>query len=487
MLVLRVSFKKIRIPGLISKVSASLLVFSVIGLLIIWGAKIAYVLLFFALCLLAYFVVVLKKDVETANRYLLYLTVFSIFLPYLIKFMGRDAVTLTTLMIFFLFFMLNLTSIYQQRPIVEEPKILFFLPIFIFFNFALSFFLNSSALESSVRYLIANISGIFLYFVITAIIRTDRYVVLIIKIVLFSLIIQSAVSFLQLKYPEIAKQITSAFGTRSWTHYAPVVKNVIRANGIIGDYELLAQMFLVGSILSLGLIFQTGKYIYSAPMFCCIAGIVFTKTRSSILILIVAIIMIYGVIQLVKRDNQKTSLKTLVMIISGAALIFLVVPQDVNQFIQRLETFFHSSRLISAEAIDRQEVWQAAMNIFLAKPSIFGKGLYDITSVYTGTQEFHSLYLTILYKLGIVGLALHALFWATLIGKSLRNLLKGLTNKNWHLTFFLICAVLAMLVDSIKIEYLRNPQTIQFAWLLYGLLGALIIQSRKDNENSLVP
>jgi hypothetical protein len=44
-----------------------------------------------------------------------------------------------------------------------------------------------------------------------------------------------------------------------------------------------------------------------------------------------------------------------------------------------------------------------------------------------------------------------------------------------------------MLVDSIKIEYLRNPQTIQFAWLLYGLLGALIIQSRKDNENTLVP
>jgi hypothetical protein len=462
-------------------------IFSVtLGYLIFWGTKTAWALLFSVLALLAYFIVTAKTNLETANTFLMYLAVFSIPAPFLLKFAGKDAFTLTTAMIYIVFLLLLITNLRDGRKIIEGPVILYAIPALIFLNMSLSFALNPNPIESSIRYYVANVSGLALYFVVLSVVKKEGQVNIIVKIILASLILQAGVAFLQLRAPELAKRLMMPFGIRIAKGYAPLAERVVRANGIVGDYELLAEMFFIGAILSLGLIYQTKKYSYAFPLFCCMGGIVFTKTRSSFILLVLAFAFIYLVLLLAKKDTEKTALKTVLLILGGGVLISILFSQHFGFFLQRLQAYFQSSRLISPEAFNRREVWQQALNVFLKKPSLFGMGMYDIGSLYVWVQPFHSLYMTLLYKMGFAGLLLHGVFWVALFRSSYLALRKQSFLKYWHIFFFLATAVLFMLIDNIKIEYLRYGHTIQFAWLLYGLLGALIVQAGKENENSLV-
>jgi hypothetical protein len=59
--------------------------------------------------------------------------------------------------------------------------------------------------------------------------------------------------------------------------------------------------------------------------------------------------------------------------------------------------------------------------------------------------------------------------------------------RSWYAVFFFTVALAAMLIDGIKIEYLRYAHTIQFAWVMYGLLAVLEQQKVRTYENTLVP
>jgi len=92
-----------------------------------------------------------------------------------------------------------------------------------------------------------------------------------------------------------------------------------------------------------------------------------------------------------------------------------------------------------------------------------------------------------LYKIGILGLVIHSVFWLRMLYESWRVLIAKNKHGNWYIVFFLFISVILILIDGIKIEYLRYGHTIQFAWLIYGLLIVSIKQSRENNENIMVP
>ena len=168
-----------------------------------------------------------------------------------------------------------------------------------------------------------------------------------------------------------------------------------------------------------------------------------------------------------------------------ALILFVFFSEQAEPFVRRLEAYFQSSHLFTSEAINREDVWKSASH-FLKKPTIFGKGLYNIKSISYWFVFFHSLYLTILYKLGIFGLVIHSVFWIKMLHASWRILAKKNKRDNWYTLFFLFISLILMLIDGIKIEYLRYGHTIQFAWLIYGLLIVSIKQSRENNENIMV-
>ncbi len=457
------------------------------GLSLIWADKTGLGVLLFSLVFLIYISAIFKNSFQKANSYFLYFIIFTIPMPFILKFKGKDAITLTTLLIIVLFAIAIIANYRRGIRIIRGSKIFYFVPLAIMANMIASFALNPFPLESSIRFLVANISGIILYFLILDFIKKQKDFLIIIDVLLCSLMIQSGICFLQLKYPELARTIILPFATRIDTGYAASVEGIVRGGGTIGDYELLAEILLIGAILSLGLIYRTRKYVYFVPLLFCLGGIIFTKTRSSIMVLVICFLLAYLFILLSRKDYKNTSIKTAGLILFCFFVLYMLFPQEIGYFVTRLDSYFRSSNLISAKAIHRDQLWQQATNQFLQRPSLLGSGMYDISAYRVSGGYFHSLYLSILYTLGIIGLALHVVLWLSMFKRSLFELFKKKEKKYWYLLFFLSLGVFALLIDEVKVEYLRSPQTIQFAWFLYGLLVALLVKSSAYNENLMVP
>ena len=445
------------------------------------GIIVTLILLFF------YSGMISRIGVEKASKYTLLFTIFTIPFPYLINFMQKDALTITTILIFFLLTFITIDSSVRKK-IVHIPKFAFVLPILIFFSFTISLVSNPYFVGQSIRYYTESVSGILLYFVLLFLIKTRSDAILVVKILLLALILQSGIAFLQLAFPEADKYFIS-FGTRTLNPSAIVdVEGFTRATGTIWDYELLAQWFLIGSILSIALIYIEKTFKYSFQLFCCIVGILATKTRSDMVLLVIALMLIYALL-IVFRKGYKSNLVKIALIISFIGmLIILIFPKQVNEIGKRLETYFNSESLISSKSINRKQVWEAARFAFIRKPTLFGRGFYRIISIgHSGIYSFHSLYLTLLYKIGVFGLLAYALFWLGMLRSSWDALVNKRKHDSWYLLFFLFICVILMLLDGIKIEYLRYGHTIQFAWVTYALLIIALRQIRQGDESAPNP
>jgi len=432
-----------------------------------------------------------KIGIEKTNIYALYLIIFSIPFPYLISFMGKDAVTMTTIGISLLFANIMINLLVKKQFVRIEPKFALVMPILIVISLTVSFLLNPYFLGQSFRHYLDNISGILLYFVIILVIRNSKDVIIVIKIILITLILQSVISFLQWGLPDAARCF-SIFGTRTFVPSSYIVEGFTRVTGTIWDYELLAEWFLLGTLLSLGISYQTKKWFYSFCFFPFVGGLIFTKTRSGIILLFFGIVFTQLLLNIFKKSSKTNSLKVVLLFVIVIVALVSIFPNQMDELFYRLKAYLGYKDLTSSKSINRQEVWDDAIGFFIKKPTIFGKGLYDVISFgYARANSFHSLYLTILYKIGIMGLIFYLVFWFKIIQHSLWFFIKDRGNKsnNWYIFFFLFCAFILMLVDEAKIEYLRYSHTIQFAWVIYALLIVCLGQNREEDiisENTLV-
>jgi O-antigen ligase len=196
---------------------------------------------------------------------------------------------------------------------------------------------------------------------------------------------------------------------------------------------------------------------------------------------------IFAILGILRRDSRWSTVKIVLLLSLSCVILFFVFPEQIGNLTKRVETYFQHSNPFSQEAINRKEVWKSAFRYFLKEPTLFGKGMYNVSSLYYSVGFFHSLYFTMLYKIGILGLLICSIFWLKMLHESWRILIAKNKRGNWYTVFFLSISVVLILIDGIKIEYLRYGHTIQFVWVIYGLLIAAIRQSRGNNENTMVP
>ncbi len=455
------------------------------GLLILEGSKSSIGMLIFIFLSLIYTSAALSLGFKKTNKFIAYIIIATVAFPYLIQFKGKDAFTITTLLIYFIFIVLALSLLIAKKKIaLENFRSAYFMPFLILIGFTFSFIFNPYFIAQSTRYYAANVSGILLYFIIITMFKKHNDIILSIKIILLILILQCGISYLQLQFPAAANYLIP-FGTRIDTPRVSIVEGMLRATGTIWDYELLAEWFLIGAVLSIYLIFERKNYLYILGLFINLGGILFTKTRSDIFLFSFAFIIMFILINLFKKDFKGATIKIFLLAALGIILLVFIFPRQVDEFIRRLNLYFYSHSLISPEALNRREVWNRA-GVLLKNPTIFGKGLYNVESLSISAGSFHSLYLTLLYKIGIFGISAHIIFWLTMLSKAWYILTHRKNSRNWYVIFFLFIAVILMLADGIKIEYFRYAHTIQFAWLIYALLVVSLIQSEDKNENIMV-
>jgi len=449
-----------------------------VSLLALDASKTSVGVFIMLLFILAYLFLISKVNNERVNAGILKLIIFTISFPYLIQFGGRDAFTVTTFIIYFLSAVSAIFYLNKKRKVNNNEKFTYILPNYILIGLFFSFILNLNFIGQSLRYYIANISGILLYFLIITLIKKRRDILKVLKIVLFSLFIQFIISFIQIKFPAIASIVITPFKDRYFFGDAPVVEGIIRATGTIQNYELLGEWFLIGGMISLFFVYNEIKnkryYLY---YFMCFAGLIFTKTRGAFLLFLICSTTAVIIMVISKKDKKFNSLKLVSFSVVAAFFLLLLFSDQIMLMLARLRDYFMHRDLLTSEAINRKQVWDISFKYYLCNPSFWGRGLYNVESLNSRTGSFHSLYLTLFYKTGFWGISAHLIFWFCLLRLTIRNLILRFNSNLWVLRLFLLICLFAILVDGIKIEYLRNSHTIQFAWMLFGLL---IVANRED-------
>ncbi len=465
---------------------ASSLIAVLLGFLTLSGSKTALGIVGLIFLFLLLGAVIFKVGLKKIDKYILYFIVASIPFPYLLQFLGRDALTVTTIMIYFLSMVMILRYLSWREGLALKPRFAFILPALIFVSLTASLIINPYFIGQSIKYYIANISGILLYFIVLSAIENDSDLTAVIKIILFTLVLESGIVLLVYKFPAMEKYL-EIFNPRVPMADFSAREEINRSVGTIWDYELLAEWFLVGGMLSIGFFYNFKKYIYVFSLFCCLAGIIFTVTRSAFFLFIVGFVLIFTLVNILRRGSGWDTVKIVLLVFLSGIILFWIFPEQIGSLTKRLEIYFHHSNLLSPEAINRGELWKDAFRNFLREPTIFGKGIYNVDSLYYSARSFHSLYLTMLYKIGILGLLIHSVFWFKMLYESWRILTAKKKRGNWYTMFFLFISAILILIDGIKIEYLRYGHTIQFAWLIYGLLIVSIKNCGENNENIVVP
>ncbi|MCF6149525.1 MAG: hypothetical protein E3K37_12805 [Candidatus Kuenenia sp.] len=454
-----------------------------VSILLLIGNKNSYGIIFSVFFSIIYFILVLRLKVENVTKYTLYFVIFTLPFPYLIKFGGSDALTINTVLIYFVFTIVVINNMVNKTSFFKL-EYEFILPTFLLFGFTMTLLCNPHFLGESVRQYISHCSGILLYFVLLATVKNYSEVLLIIKIILFTLILQAIISLLQIEYPGIAS-FFEIFKRGEVEVSAAFRHDSIRAMGTFGEYELIAEWFLIGTILSLALIYETRQNKYFFPLFCCLSGIVFTKSRAPLGLFFFLFFFVSILFFLFKSDKRRITVKLILILSFLCGAIFALFSTHVDQLIGRIEQFSSLTHSTDLTAIHRDVAWGAAFHA-LKKPTLFGRGFSSLANFFS-INSFHSLYLTTIFRFGIFGLVIHLLFWFIMLKHAWLLLLRHGKIKNWCLLFFLTVTIMAMLLDEIIIEYFRQSLTIQFAWTLYALLIISLRLNKKADESIVVP
>ncbi len=437
--------------------------------------KLGWALVFAAFGGLAFAVTSAAAGWERAAAGMVAVIGFTVPLPFVVRAGGKDAATLTTLLILAAAALVAAGLALRSGPL-GRPAFLWWLPAAILAGQTVSMLLHPAPWDSSLRNYLSGACGVLLYYVVLAAIRTEAELTAVLGAVLAGIMAEVGVTFVQLRFPGAGARITTFFGGSLQAYLAPGEMKMVRVGGVSGSYELMAEMFCLGGILALALLYQKRRLAFAVPLMGAMAGLIFNKTRSSLVLLIVAFLVSVALVRLLGRDDRRLGLKTLLLGILGAALIVALFPGELAVLRLRFADYFNSSNLLSAEAIHRQSVWGQAAET-LQRPTLLGNGIFDRVAASATAQQFHSLYFTLLYRTGLVGLALHAVFWAGLLALAARRLFRrGRPSRSWHLGFFFAIALVLLLVDETKIEYLRNAHSLQFAWLIYAGVAWFVLR-----------
>lgn len=390
----------------------------------------------------------------------LFFVCFTIAFPIHIRIMDHDAFTITTVLII-LFFSLEVFK--GNIEFNKVGKAVFFF-IFIFFlaNTLSLLQLRGSELFINMRPYMGFLSALMLFYLVVNIIKTTHEFNGLLVIIYVFLITQLVISLLVISKYDM--RFLAIFATRQnefWitTH---------RAAGLIHDYELLAEWYAVFIPFALWLLFTKGqKWLHALGVILLLIGIVVTATRGAFLSLAVGVLVfLFFIPGKTIRQRAKYFFATLSVIIASWFIIGLVAKDFRERFVDRFDAAVVSYQRGSSltEVMNRKEIWDSYIDKHLAF-ALIGTGQRDATM-----GNLHSLYFTLLYQTGLLGLLSFVGLLIAIIIQLIHRFTHSRDLQQKLIIALSLSALIIFIIDEIKIEYTRSAYCMQYAWLCIALM-----------------
>jgi O-antigen ligase len=309
---------------------------------------------------------------------------------------------------------------------------------------------------------------------------TEKYL----SITLFMVCIQIIISFLIYKIPDL-KVIFNIFTYPGETESLHFEGNygLIRAKSLVFAPETFGEFIAVLSPIALYKIFYRNSFLYSIVFFILCLGVLFSATRSGIILLILATIVtsVYNI-----KKIRFSALFLILFTIIGFGFFLAYHPDFTSSILTRFgesyDTFNRSGDI--ASSINRSGIWN--LDYVVENINLLGHGLMPPFLYGEVDFHFHNIFLTILFQLGIIGF----IFFFALLLMILQRIFKAFYTPSYEinrpLIFSFIVSLGVFMINELKFEFNRYEAYQQLCWGLFALycfqLNPSIIPERESGH-----
>lgn len=405
-------------------------------------------------------------------QYKVYLTLLTIAFPLPMNLLGRDAGTLTTFIIIFIYF-ISIAGLGIRIKLFSHnhiEKLIYLMGIIGLFG---TFAVAADFLITSVRYYLIFVSSILLFLMIikapiTSEKNAERFIEKMIDIILIVCVIQCLIGFLITILPQSGMWFKIFLPGKEEMLALRVTDDVARFRTLIGGPEPSGEMLAILSPIVLYKYLTSNKKFYLGIFIIYGIAEILTATRSTVILFVlgaIATLLFYA-----KEQKIGKSIK-LIIVLSLIVLPIMVAWPDLfsgllHRFTLAQESLNKGQELSSI--LNRGYVWDCALQN-LKKAAAFGHGFLP-ASYYLGPRvNFHCLYLTVIYQMGWIGACI---FYVVLSWIYIKLYSRKKDEKDNRLKFLLTCCWISMsifLINEIKYEFNRHAPYQQLCWAMFGL------------------
>jgi len=398
--------------------------------------------------------------------------------PITLQYSGKDAVTTGTLIIFAGLAWALMK--YRIGSTVAHEKFLFSL-LFLLVSIAFIGMVTKTSGKywgPAIRHYVSFLSSVAVFiFIIHSqkIVESARnhrhYIEKIIVALLWITMVHIGISLLLFNF-QGTEQYFSVFFHRNQEHLSGYFLNgvFVRATTVFTAGEEFGELLVLLFPFSLYMTFVSKNKIYFLLSAVLFLGTILTGTRSAFLIVVFQ--LGFFVFVLVSRRHVKSKLVFAAASLAVSIVIVLIFlyysPVLFNRFRDTIELITNGKNIFSI--LNRSTTWPVAYDLTTKTISLFGHGPIQACRLGLTAQNFHCLYLSLLFQFGIFGSVVFFLFFYTL-AKRLLQALKKLKDNSPDYLLVMSCLVsfACFLVNEIKYEFNRADSYQQLVWIFFAL------------------
>ena len=365
-------------------------------------------------------------------------------------FVCRSSIIIFTLFMVVFWFIRNILTKKHSITFPFLPNILVFLLLYSVHLYDADSLQRLSILQACFVLLV--ISSFFYFIVAWA--HDHKTIIQIVKVMALSCIVQAILSFISYYYYVVLK------GEPDYSF-----------SGLLRDYELFAEYLAIHTPLFIFLIRNIAdkmwKKLFIMGLCLTIFVLIATAIRGAIASLVIA--MIYYFVSLKRIIRLPRIIKTVFLSLIIIAVALLAVYQFVPASARIIERLA-STDLRTGDS--RQYVWLHFFDYFREKP-ILGYGMfYNLPGSFLFWP--HSTYFYYLLSIGVFGLINFLVLLFGIIRKGWENLNSNpVIAENFELAVALNCSLIIIIIDGLKVGFLRYSNYQLFIWMIFGLIVAL--------------
>lgn len=317
------------------------------------------------------------------------------------------------------------------------------------------------------------VSAIVLYYLIIQLVDTKLKFFKVVQLLEFMAILMGVLAILQALWPQ--KHFLPEFFafSKDVATLDEIRAGEVRACATFSGFEIFAEFCVVSIVLQYFLFRRArslnGKLFWLAGVAIMLMALFGTGTRAGIIVL--GFGLIYAIVASGLAIPRKELLRVAFV---GLALFYLILP-FIGGYTSMMFSRLSSLGTKDSSVQSREVVMQQALAAIPRSPFL-GHGIYTPPGTFRGgvSQNIHSLYVTLAYKMGIPNLIMFLwLMWILFRTSWRRSQDRNVPRDLREFMFALNIVLVMFMLDEVKIEFVRSAQSMHVVFLYFGLIMSL--------------